>query len=190
MAAKAKAKDRQLKAYWAELDGLNDWVVAAPNRAEALKAFGVRQDLFAQGEAGEASEGDAIEAARAQPLTPLRRPRGSSEPFAPATGFTDWSAAISEAKPPAKSKAAPSRPNAKAPPPESPKPDRRPLDRAKAELATIETRRRDALNRLAEDRAQLDDRQARLEADFAKQIGEARRAVEAAERAFRQAGGD
>ncbi|HEY4031161.1 MAG TPA: hypothetical protein VGM25_12505 [Caulobacteraceae bacterium] len=97
--ARTKTRDRQLKAYWAEIDGLHDWVVAAPNRAAALEAFGVRQNLFAQGEAGEASDPAAIEAARAQPLTPLRRPKGSSEPFAAATGAADWSAAIPKGAP-------------------------------------------------------------------------------------------
>lgn len=178
MAAKPKAKARPLKVYWAEVDGLHEWIVSAPNRSEALDALGVNQDLFAQGEAGDASDPAAIEAARAQPLTPLRRPRGSSEPFAPATGATDWSAAIPETAKAAKSKAAPPK-----------TPDRRPLDRAEARLAQVEARHRDALKRLAEDRARLDERQAREAADYGQEAAEANRAVEAAERSFREAGG-
>ncbi|MGZ3370293.1 MAG: hypothetical protein ACXWK1_15220 [Caulobacteraceae bacterium] len=188
MAAKPKAKARPLKVYWAEVDGLHEWIVSAPNRSEALDALGVNQDLFAQGEAGDASDPAAIEAARAQPLTPLRRPRGSSEPFAPATGATDWSAAIPETAlkdrlGPSSAKAAKS----KAAPPKTP--DRRPLDRAEARLAEVEARHRDALKRLAEDRARLDERQAREAADYGQEAAEAKRAVEAAERAFREAGG-
>jgi hypothetical protein len=185
------AAARKLKVYWAELDGLNDWVVAAPNRAEALKAFDVHQDLFGQGEAGEADDPGAVEAARGQPLTPLRRPKGSQQPFAPATGFTDWSAAIAEARPPVGARTAASsgsKAKASAPPPR-PKPDRRPLDRAKARLTAIETRHQQALRRLAEDRARLDERQAREEADFAEESAEAGRAVAEAERAWREAGG-
>jgi hypothetical protein len=183
-------KGRPLKVYWAEIDGLSDWVVAAPNRAEALKAFGVNQDLFAQEQAGDASDAAATGAARAQPLTPLRRPKGSSEPFAPATGFTDWSAAIPEAKP----KAASARSKAKASTPPSkpkpkPRPDRRPLDRAKARLAEVEARHEDALRRLAEDGARLDERQGREDADYKDDAAEARRAVAEAERAWRAAGG-
>jgi hypothetical protein len=180
-------KGRPLKVYWAEIDGLSDWVVAAPNHAKALAAFGVHQDLFAQGEAGDASDAAAIEAARAQPLTPLRRAKGSTQPFAPATGFTDWSAAIAEAAPGAGNTRAKAEAAAKAAP--KPKPDRRPLDRAKARLAGIEARREEASRRLAEDRVRLDERQAREEADYAAESAEARRAVEKAERTWRDAGG-
>ena len=177
---------RTLKVYWAEIDGLNDWVVAAPNRPEALKAFGVHQDLFARGEAGDASDPGAIEAARAQPLTPLRRPKGSSGPFAPATGFSDWSAAIPRS-PPLAAVSPKRKAKAKAPP--KPGPDRRPLDRAQARLAEVEARHRETLQRLAEDRARLDKRLAREEADYAEEAAIARRAVELAERTFREAGG-
>src|SRR4051794_39153161 len=37
---------RRLKVYAARLDGLNDYVVAAPNQGEALKAWDIRQNLF------------------------------------------------------------------------------------------------------------------------------------------------
>jgi len=181
-------KTRPLKVYWAEIDGLHDWVVAAPNRPEALEAFGVRQDLFAQGEAGDAADPAAIDAARAKPLTPLQRPKGSSARFTSATGAADWSAAIPktalrDALAPAK------RSKAKAAKPK-PRPDRGPLDRAEARLAEIEARHREALKRLAEDRARLDERQAREDADYADDLAEARRALAGAKRAFRQAGGD
>jgi hypothetical protein len=186
MAPKPKAKGRALKVYWAEIDGLNDWAVAAANRSEALKAFGVHQDLFARGEAGDDADPAAVEAARAQPLTPLRRPKGSDQPFAPATGFTDWSAAI----PKTKSKVSPARPKVKASSrPPKPKPDRRPLDQAEARLAEVETRRRAAMERLAKDQARLDERRAREVAGYAEEAAEAKRAVAEAERAWRAAGG-
>jgi hypothetical protein len=185
VAAKPKTKARPLRVYWAEIDGLHDWVVAAANRPEALEAFGVRQDLFAQGQAGETSDPAAIDAARAAPLTPLRRPKGTAEPFAPASGFSDWAAAIPEARRPQAPE--PSKSKAKT---AGPKADRRPLDRAEARLAEVETRRRDALKRLAEDRARLDERWARESRAYAMEATEAKRAVKAAERAFRQAGGE
>jgi hypothetical protein len=180
------AKGRALKVYWAEIDGLHDWVVAAPNRTEALAAFGVRQDLFAQGEAGETADPAAIEAARDAPLTPLRRPKGSAEPYAAATGFSDWSAAIPDEPSP---RPAPRRSGAKVAPP-APRPDRRPLDRAEAALQAVETRHEEALRRLAEARAELDERQAREDARYAEDGAEARKALREAERAWREAGGD
>ena len=188
MAAKFKAKARPLKVYWAEVDGLHDWIVASPNRPEALEALGVNPDLFAQGEAGDASDPAAIQAARAQPLTPLRRPKGSSEPFAPATGAADWSAAIPKTAlkdrlTPSSAKTA----KAKIAAPE--KPDRRQLDRAEARVAEIEARHREALKRLAEDQARLDERRVREEQDHAEEAAQARRALKDAERAFRAAGG-
>lgn len=185
----AKApKGRALKVYWAEIDGLNDWVVGAPNRKEALAAFGVHQDLFAQGEAGDTADPAAIEAARAAPLTPLRRPKGSSEPYAPASGLSDWSAAIPKT-PHAKTAAA--RPATKAEPAPAPKPrpDRRPLERAEAKLAEVETRHRESLQRLAEARAELDEREAREKARYAEEAKAARKALKAAEQAWRAAGG-
>ena len=114
--AKAPAKGRKAKVYWAEIDGLNEWIVAAPNRPEALQAFGVNQDLFGQGAAGEEADPDKTEAARACPGVPLRRPKGSQAAFAPVGGTSDWSAAIPQG----------SRPNGKR------KPDRKALDRAEA----------------------------------------------------------
>ncbi len=38
-----------LRTYTAEIDGLNQWIVAAPNQKAALEAFGVHQNLFARG---------------------------------------------------------------------------------------------------------------------------------------------
>lgn len=183
------AKTRPLKVYWAELDGLHDWVVAAPNRPEALAAFGVHQDLFAQGEAGDAADPAAVEAARAQPLTPLRRPKGSGAPFVPATGAADWSAAIPHTALRAAPAQARRKTQAKPAPPPRPKPDRRPLDRARARLAEIEARHRSALERLAEDQARLDQRRSHEAGDYAEEATEAKRALAEAERAFREAGG-
>jgi len=141
------AKPRAPKVYWAEIDGLNEWIVAAPNRPDALAAFDLRQDLFAQGLAGEEKDPAKIEAARASPGTPLRRPQGSKAPFAPADAAADWSAAL-----PKGSKA---RANAK------PKPDRKALAQAEARLKQIEAAHRQALAEIAADRARLDERETR-----------------------------
>jgi hypothetical protein len=171
---KAKAKGaRQPKVYWAEIDGLNEWIVAAPNRAEALAAFGVRQNLFAEGAAGEESGPDKVEAARAQPGVPLRRPKGSKAAFSAPTGASDWSAAAPKGSKP--------KPRAKA--------DREALGRAEARLKAVEDEHRQALTEIEEDRARLDERAAReaQRHDAAKAQAEAER--DKAAEAFRQAGG-
>ena len=156
---------RKPKVYWAEIDGLNDWLVAAPNRSEALAALGVHQDLFAQGAAGEETEPAKVAAARARPGTVLRRPKGSTAAFAAPTASADWSAAAPRG------------------PKRFPKtPDRKALRAAEARLQQIEDQHRQALADLEQDRARLDQRAA----------GEARRyeaARSEAETALDKAGG-
>jgi hypothetical protein len=48
-------------------DGFHSWTVAAPSRAKALAAWGVKRDLFEVGGAEEISEGEDYEAALAAP---------------------------------------------------------------------------------------------------------------------------
>jgi hypothetical protein len=59
-------------------DGLTDYVVAVSSRAKALAAWGVRQDVFKEGQAYETDEPGLVEAALAQPGEVLRRPSGAS----------------------------------------------------------------------------------------------------------------
>jgi hypothetical protein len=47
-----------------------------------LRAWGIRQNLFAEGQARITQDPQAVAAARAHPEVPLRRAVGSSEPFA------------------------------------------------------------------------------------------------------------
>jgi hypothetical protein len=48
-------------------DGFHSWTVAAPSRAKALAAWGVKRDLFKDGSAKEVAEGGDREAALAAP---------------------------------------------------------------------------------------------------------------------------
>jgi hypothetical protein len=59
-------------------DGLTDYVVATSSRPKALAAWGVRQDLFAQGAARETDDPALVKAALAQPDEVLERPAGSA----------------------------------------------------------------------------------------------------------------
>ena len=58
-------------------DGLTDYVVATSSRAKALAAWGIRQDLFKEGQAHETDDPALVKAALAQPGQVLRRPAGT-----------------------------------------------------------------------------------------------------------------
>ncbi len=116
----------KLKTYTAEIDGLHDWIVAAPNQQAALDAFGVNQNLFAQGEAGVTADPDLAKAAAAKPGVPLRRMKGGKGAWEVAGGGTDWTAALDASL-------------AKAP--KTKPPSRRALDEAEAALKDFEAKR-------------------------------------------------
>ena len=78
--AKATTAARRLKVYRARL-GFDDSVVAAPNQGDALAAWGVRQNLFAEGQAVVETDPEIVAAALVRPGTPLRRPVGASDGF-------------------------------------------------------------------------------------------------------------
>jgi hypothetical protein len=68
-------------------DGLTDYVVAVSSRAKALAAWGVRQDVFKEGQAHETDDPVLVKAALAQPGEVLRRPadgRGALAKLKPA----------------------------------------------------------------------------------------------------------
>jgi hypothetical protein len=58
-------------------DGLTDYIVAASSRPKALAAWGVRQDLFKEGQAQETDDPALVKAALAQPGEVLRRSTGA-----------------------------------------------------------------------------------------------------------------
>src|ERR1700760_2908350 len=76
----ATAKGRRLKVFQAQF-GFHDSVVAAPSQAAALRAWGVRQNLFAEGQARIAEDPKAVEAALAHPEVLLRRAVGTKAAF-------------------------------------------------------------------------------------------------------------
>jgi hypothetical protein len=79
------ARNRPLKVFQAQF-GFYDTVVAAPSQAAALRAWGVHQNLFTDGQARISDDARAVEAALAHPETPLRRALGSREAFSLAPG--------------------------------------------------------------------------------------------------------
>lgn len=176
----AKARARRLKVFEARF-GFHDSVVAAPSRQAALDAWGVRQNLFAEGVAKISTDEAAVKAALAHPQTPLRRAIGSKDGYGLAPNLPD----IPDA--PKRVKAKP-RTEALAEPP--PPPDRSALDVAQARLAELEAAHE-------KEKAELDRRQAALdrEAEAARRRWRAERrkveaVVSAEKRAYRAAGGD
>lgn len=70
----------KLKTFTTE-QGFFELAVAAPSRAAALRAWGMKHDLFAQGLARQSQDKAAIAAAQARPGEVLRRPLGSKGAF-------------------------------------------------------------------------------------------------------------
>lgn len=69
----AEKKSKRLKVYVTRI-GLYEWAVAAPNQKAALKAWDVRENLFASGAARESHDVAAIEVALRSPGAPVKVP--------------------------------------------------------------------------------------------------------------------
>jgi len=165
---------RKPKVYAADIDGLHEWIVAAPNQAQALTAFGISQDLFAQGRATITTDDAAVAAAAAAPGVPLRRMKGSKDAFAPIGGAGDeaaWSRAAKAAG------VKPGRAKAKVR-------DRRGLDEAQARLETFEADAQAETAELDREQAALDARRGRLAREQAERRAALTEAVAAAQRRF------
>jgi hypothetical protein len=64
---------RRLKVYTTRI-GIRDWAIAAPNQKEALKAWDIRDNLFATGAARETNDPTAVELAMQSPGVPVALP--------------------------------------------------------------------------------------------------------------------
>ena len=178
-----KAAGRKLKVFQAQF-GFYDTVVAAASQAAALRAWGIHQNLFADGLASITEDAQAIEAALAHPDTPLRRAVGSTDPFA-------LEPVSLPAVPDAPKKAA-SKPVPKAKPAASPKPatDRSALDAAEQALQKLDE------DRIAEEAAfrqrqeELDNEREAARSAYGAGRKSATTAVVQAREAYRKAGGE
>lgn len=181
----------RLKTYAAEIDGLHEWIVAAPNQAAALEAFGVGQNLFAQGAARVETDPQKVKCALAHPGAPLRRLKGSSDPFAPvaANGPSGWEAALEAAAKAPKADSAKGKKAGKTAKPAPLPPSRRALDKAEEALAEAESDRDRALADIAEERRALDEREAELKDRFKTRLAKAKARVKEEAAAWRHAGG-
>jgi hypothetical protein len=179
--AKAAPRARPLKVYGATF-GFHDSIVAASNQAEALTAWGVRQNLFAESQAKVITDAQAVAAARAHPGQPLRRLAGTSDPFE--LDPTGLPRAPSRAR---KAKAE----TAKTPPAAKPRkpPDRAPLDRAEAKARELDAEWARAQDDLRRRREALDVEEAKARQAWIRGREAADRAVDRARRAYVKAGG-
>lgn len=133
-------------------DGFHSWTVAAPSRAKALAAWGVKRDLFKDGSAKEITEGGDREAALAAPGELIER------------GLTVDIGKIEKTKAP-KPRSKPA-PNAK---------DLGRVEALEAELSALDAEQ-------SSERAEIEERLAALERErtaTAKRHGKAREALEA-----------
>jgi hypothetical protein len=129
MAAPRQAK---LKVFRTQI-GFFDTVIAVPSQAAALRAWGVSQNLFAEGRATLSEDGDANRAALEHPGVLLRRPVGTN------AGFEIEPRGVPNlpAEPPRQASRAkqPPRPE---PAPKKVEPDRSSLTRTEAALTELE----------------------------------------------------
>jgi hypothetical protein len=189
----AKSATRKLKVFQTRI-GFHDYVVASPSRAAALRAWGTRRDLFAQGLADVATDPAVVEAALAHPETALKRPAGSSQPFS----IDPAQPKIAEVDPDGERQSAASRPGAA-----RRRPDRGKLTAAEAELARIDgeyergaKRIREKLQAIDVAEADLRKRRATLKQqdeeekrEWRRRRSKAEEVVEQERQAYRRAGG-
>lgn len=176
-----KTPGRKLKVFRAQF-GFHDSVVAAPNQAAALRAWGVRQNLFAEGKAVITDDPQAVDAARTHPETPLRRAVGSQDPFQ----LEPTALPVFPDAP--RHRAAKTKP-ARAPVASIAPANRAALDAAEAALHALEERRKREEIDLREARADLDREIAARQAAYVTSRKASTVAVAASRRAYGKAGG-
>lgn len=177
----AKGKPRKLKVFQAQM-GFYDTVVAAPNRAAALRAWGTRQDLFASGQATPVDEPEVIEAARAHPEVPLRRAVGSTAPFGLEAGLPEVPDGPKKAKAARASKPKPDKPR-------KPPPDRSTLDAAEAALRELDAARKREMEALRRRQEALEAEMSAAQTAYVRAREAAHSLVAKSRKAYRQAGG-
>lgn len=186
----------KLKVYRAEIGGAHEWIVAAPSQKAAASIWGTDTDVFAHGRGGPTTIPALVDAAMKEPGTPLRRVIGEKGKFKPIPKSGDvetWKLALQaeglkpgkrpkKAKPPAPPKPARA---AKPKPPPKPRRDRSALDAAEASLKAFEGEMKARELDMADERVALAQRQATARKHLLERRAALKRAVEAAQKAYR-----
>ena len=173
----ARSGERRLKVFRARL-GFYDTVVAVPSQAAALRAWGVHQNLFADGQARLTDDPQAIEAALAHPGVPLKRALGSKDAFALEPVSLPR---VPDSPKQAKAKAA-------APPPRPPA-DRSALDAAEQALRSLDDDRRAEEATFRQRQEALDADRKAAQAAYVARHASVAQALADARAAYRKAGG-
>jgi len=176
----AKAAGKRMKVFKAQL-GFYDTVVAAPSQAAALRAWGVHQNLFADGQAKVTDDPQAVEAALAHPETPLKRAVGSTDPFALEANLPK----VPDAPKAAKAKAEP-----KPAPKPKPAADRSKLTAAEAALRKLDEDRKREEAELRRRQEELEAEREAAQAAYVEGRKAATAAVVDARAVYRKAGGE
>lgn len=151
-------------------DGLTDYVVAVSSRAKALEAWGAHQDLFQTGGAHQTDDPELIDAACASPGEVLRRPTGATPPKISA-----------RSKPKPKGERAAFKPaKPKGPPPAAVKK----VKGIEQKLVELAAKHGEELDDIADQRAALDARRERVEAEYASKRGRLREELRKAREAL------
>jgi hypothetical protein len=148
-----------------------------------LRAWGIHQNLFADGEARVCEDAKAVETALAHPETPLRRPAGSTDAFGLEPGLPK----VPKAPKAAAKQVAQALPRTNAKP--RPKPDRAALDAAEAALRKLDSARKDEEADFKRRREELDAARDAAQAAYTERRKAATSAVVQARKAYRKAGG-
>jgi hypothetical protein len=174
---------RKLKVFQAQF-GFYDTVVAAASQAEALRAWGTHQNLFASGDAKVTTDQAAVAAALKHPQTPLRRAVGSTDAFQlEPTGLP----AVPDAPNRGAAKRAPKKAEVAAP--TAPPADRRALDAAEAAVHTVDEARKREEADLRQRQDELDAKTAAAQGAYVDRRKAATAALVEARRKYRAAGG-
>jgi colicin import membrane protein len=177
---------RRLKVYRAPM-GFADTVVAAPNQAAALAAWGARQNLFAEGLAAVTDDPAAVEAAQADPGEVLQRPAGSTGPFRPGPASAP---ALPVTRPKARPRQGGAKVGSAASPKPDPAPDRSALTAAEAALRDLDAEAAERCAGLARRREALEREARDLDREIAGRRRAASQALDKAQAAYRRASGE
>ena len=165
--------------------GFFNAVVAAPSQKAALEAWGIHDNVFANGQATVVTDPDLIARALETPGQIVRVPIGSDEAILEGAKPPPQSVTEPGTKPRPAAKAAPRKPVAPPPPPL----DRSALTAAESALATAETGKAKELERLDDELRALEAERREREAALEREIASARSTRDGAMRRYRGAGG-